>query len=39
MAKPPGLGLDAARFLAEDAGAMIVGADNLSLETFLRSGR
>lgn len=34
MANPPGLGLDAARFLVEDGGAMIVGADNLSLETF-----
>jgi kynurenine formamidase len=34
MAKPPGLGLDAARFLVEEGGAMIVGADNLSLETF-----
>lgn len=34
MAKPPGMGLDAARFLVEDGGAMIVGADNLSFETF-----
>lgn len=30
---PPGLSADGAEFLA-DAGAMIVGADNLSLETF-----
>lgn len=34
MASPPGLGLDAARFLIEDGGAMIVGADNLSFEAF-----
>ncbi|AOY02310.1 cyclase [Jeongeupia sp. USM3] len=34
MAKPPGLGLDAAKFLIEDGGAMVVGADNLSFETF-----
>ncbi len=34
MAKPPGLGLAAARFLIEEAGAMIVGADNLSFEAF-----
>ncbi len=34
MADSPGLGLDAARFLVEDGGAMIVGADNLSLEAF-----
>jgi kynurenine formamidase len=34
MANPPGMGLDAARFLIEDSGAMIVGADNLSFETF-----
>ena len=33
MQDPPGLGMDAARFL-EQAGAMIIGADNLSLETF-----
>jgi kynurenine formamidase len=31
---PPGLGLDAARFLIEEGGAMSVGADNLSFETF-----
>lgn len=31
---PPGLGLDAARFLVETSGAMIIGADNLSLEAF-----
>ena len=34
MANPPGLGMEAARFLAEEAGAMIVGADNLSFEAF-----
>ena len=34
MDNPPGLGLEAARYLVEEAGAMIVGADNLSLEAF-----
>jgi len=34
MANPPGLGMAAARFLVEESGAMIVGADNLSLEAF-----
>lgn len=34
MANPPGLGLDAARFLVEESGAMVVGADNLSFEAF-----
>ncbi len=34
MANPPGMGLEAARFLVEDGGAMIVGADNLSFEAF-----
>ena len=34
MSNPPGLGLDAARYLVEQCGAMIVGADNLSFETF-----
>ncbi len=34
MANPPGMGLDAARFLVERSGAMIVGADNLSFESF-----
>lgn len=34
MAVPPGLGLDAARFLVEEGGAMVVGADNLSFEAF-----
>ncbi|NNF12066.1 MAG: cyclase family protein [Gemmatimonadetes bacterium] len=34
MASPPGLGMDAARYLVEGAGAMLVGADNLSLEAF-----
>lgn len=33
MADPPGLGMDAAKWLVE-SGAMIIGADNLSLETF-----
>jgi kynurenine formamidase len=34
MQNPPGLGIEAAKFLAEEGGAMIVGADNLSLEAF-----
>jgi kynurenine formamidase len=34
MANAPGLGLVAARFLVEQGGAMIVGADNLSFEAF-----
>ena len=34
MDSPPGLGLEAAKYLAEDAGVMVVGADNLSLEAF-----
>ncbi|WP_306014759.1 cyclase family protein [Oceanicaulis sp. MMSF_3324] len=34
MQNPPGLGLDAARYLIEEAGAMVVGADNLSFEAF-----
>lgn len=34
MHNPPGLGMEAARFLVEVGGAMIVGADNLSLEAF-----
>ena len=34
MTDTPGVGLDAARFLVEDRGAMIVGADNLSFEAF-----
>lgn len=33
MKNSPGMGLDAARFLVE-SGAMIVGADNLSFESF-----
>jgi len=33
MGNAPGLGMDAARYLAE-AGAMVVGADNLSFEAF-----
>ncbi len=34
MHNPPGLGLAAAKFLVEKNGAMIIGADNLSLEAF-----
>ena len=34
MQNPPGLGLEAARYLIEEAGAMVVGADNLSFEAF-----
>lgn len=34
MSKPPGMSLDAARFLVEEKGVMSVGADNLSFETF-----
>jgi kynurenine formamidase len=34
MDAPPGLSLDAARYLIEEGGAMVVGADNLSFETF-----
>lgn len=34
MANPPGLGMAAARFLVEESGTMIVGADNLSFESF-----
>jgi len=34
MENPPGMSLDAAKFLIEDSGAMVVGADNLSFETF-----
>lgn len=34
MESPPGLGLAAARFLIDEARAMTLGADNLSLETF-----
>lgn len=34
MDNPPGLGIDGARFLAEESEAMIIGADNLSLEAF-----
>jgi kynurenine formamidase len=30
----PGLGLDAARYLIEEKGAMVLGADNLSFEAF-----
>jgi kynurenine formamidase len=34
MNNAPGLGLGAARFLVEQGGAMVVGADNLSFEAF-----
>jgi kynurenine formamidase len=34
MLNPPGIGMEASRFLAEEARAMIIGADNLSLEAF-----
>ena len=34
MKEPPGMSVDAARFLVEEGGAMVVGADNLSFETF-----
>lgn len=34
MANSPGLGMAAATFLAEESGAMIIGADNLSFEAF-----
>lgn len=34
MTDSPGLGISAARYLVDEAGAMIVGADNLSLEAF-----
>ena len=34
MQNPPGIGLAAARFLVEESGAMMVGADNLSFEAF-----
>ena len=33
-ADPPGIGLDAAKWLVETQGAMLLGADNLSLEVF-----
>ena len=34
IANPPGMGLDAARYLVEEGGAMVLGADNLSFEAF-----
>ncbi len=34
MTNPPGIGMGAARFLVEESGVMIVGADNLSFESF-----
>ena len=34
MANPPGMDMSAARYLVEERGAMVVGADNLSVEAF-----
>ena len=34
MTDSPGMGLDAARFLVEDGGAMTIGVDNLSFEAI-----
>ena len=34
MQNSPGLGLDAIKYLVEQGGAMIIGADNLSVETL-----
>lgn len=34
MNNPPGMGMSAAKFLVEESGAMVVGADNLSFEAF-----
>lgn len=34
MSNPPGIGLASARWLVESQGAMLLGSDNLSLETF-----
>lgn len=34
MDNPPGMALSAARYLVEERGAMVVGADNLSFEAF-----
>jgi kynurenine formamidase len=34
MKNPPGLGMDAAQFLVEEGGAMVLGADNLGFEAF-----
>lgn len=34
MTNPPGIGLESARWLVEGQGAMLLGSDNLSLETF-----
>lgn len=34
MTNPPGMSIEAARFLIEEGGAMTIGADNLSFETF-----
>lgn len=34
MANSPGLGLGAAKWLVEEKGAMMLGADNLSFEIF-----
>ena len=34
MTNSPGMGLDSARFLVEDGGAMMIGVDNLSFEAI-----
>ena len=34
MANAPGIGLDAARFLVEEGGAMVIGLDNLTFEAI-----
>ncbi|MFO0597872.1 MAG: cyclase family protein [Myxococcaceae bacterium] len=34
LAPEPGIGLEAAKWLVESQGAMLIGADNLSLESF-----
>jgi len=34
LKEEPGIGLDAARWLVEEQGAMMLGSDNLSLESF-----
>ena len=34
MTNPPGIGIESARWLVEGQGVMLLGSDNLSLETF-----
>jgi kynurenine formamidase len=34
MKNPPGMDMSAARYLVEERGVMVVGADNLSFEAF-----